>query len=49
MRAREITLLGQNVNAWNDADDRGLHGLIRELDRIRGFTASAIRPAIPMT
>ena len=35
--AREITLLGQNVNAWNDADDRGLHGLIRELDRISGL------------
>lgn len=35
--AREITLLGQNVNAWNDADDRGLHGLIREMDRIPGL------------
>ena len=31
--AREITLLGQNVNAWND-DGRGLHDLIRTLDRI---------------
>jgi tRNA-2-methylthio-N6-dimethylallyladenosine synthase len=31
--AREITLLGQNVNAWDD-DGRGLHDLIRELDRI---------------
>ncbi|WP_374296199.1 tRNA (N6-isopentenyl adenosine(37)-C2)-methylthiotransferase MiaB [Sphingomonas sp.] len=35
--AREITLLGQNVNAWNDADDQGLHGLIRTLDRIEGL------------
>ena len=33
--AREITLLGQNVNAWHGEDDRGrgigLDGLIREL------------------
>ncbi|WP_342657653.1 tRNA (N6-isopentenyl adenosine(37)-C2)-methylthiotransferase MiaB [Sphingomonas sp. NY01] len=35
--AREITLLGQNVNAWNDAEDHGLHGLIRTLDRIEGL------------
>ncbi|MEH3048397.1 tRNA (N6-isopentenyl adenosine(37)-C2)-methylthiotransferase MiaB [Sphingomonas adhaesiva] len=35
--AREITLLGQNVNAWNDAENRGLHGLIRALDRIPGL------------
>ena len=34
--AREITLLGQNVNAWDD-DGRGLHDLIRVLDRIRGL------------
>ncbi|WP_262829421.1 tRNA (N6-isopentenyl adenosine(37)-C2)-methylthiotransferase MiaB [Sphingomonas sp. A2-49] len=34
--AREITLLGQNVNAWSD-DDRGLHDLIRVLDRIPGL------------
>jgi len=27
--AREITLLGQNVNAWEDDDGRGLHDLIR--------------------
>ncbi|WP_416222435.1 tRNA (N6-isopentenyl adenosine(37)-C2)-methylthiotransferase MiaB [Sphingomonas sp. CD22] len=33
--AREITLLGQNVNAWDD-DGRGLHDLIRVLDRIPG-------------
>ncbi|WP_082467555.1 MULTISPECIES: tRNA (N6-isopentenyl adenosine(37)-C2)-methylthiotransferase MiaB [unclassified Sphingomonas] len=32
--AREITLLGQNVNAWTDADGRGLDALIRELDRL---------------
>ncbi|QNE33149.1 tRNA (N6-isopentenyl adenosine(37)-C2)-methylthiotransferase MiaB [Sphingomonas sp. NBWT7] len=35
--AREITLLGQNVNAWEDADGRGLHDLIRTLDRIPGL------------
>ncbi len=34
--AREITLLGQNVNAWTD-DTRGLHDLIRDLDRIPGL------------
>ncbi|WP_078462319.1 tRNA (N6-isopentenyl adenosine(37)-C2)-methylthiotransferase MiaB [Sphingomonas sp. NIC1] len=33
--ACEITLLGQNVNAWDD-DGRGLHDLIRVLDRIPG-------------
>ncbi len=32
--AREITLLGQNVNAWTDADGRGLDVLIRALDRV---------------
>jgi tRNA-2-methylthio-N6-dimethylallyladenosine synthase len=31
--AREIALLGQNVNAWVD-DGRGLHDLIRALDTI---------------
>jgi tRNA-2-methylthio-N6-dimethylallyladenosine synthase len=35
--AREITLLGQNVNAWTDADGRGLDHLIRTLDRIPGL------------
>ena len=39
--AREITLLGQNVNAWsenaNTPEGRGLHDLIRELDRIPGL------------
>ncbi|MFZ5746444.1 MAG: tRNA (N6-isopentenyl adenosine(37)-C2)-methylthiotransferase MiaB [Pseudomonadota bacterium] len=34
--AREITLLGQNVNAWTDGD-RGLHDLIVALDRIAGL------------
>lgn len=39
--AREITLLGQNVNAWTGLDDRGqthgLDGLIRALDRLPGL------------
>jgi tRNA-2-methylthio-N6-dimethylallyladenosine synthase len=35
--AREITLLGQNVNAWTDGE-RGLHDLIRTLDRIPGLS-----------
>jgi tRNA-2-methylthio-N6-dimethylallyladenosine synthase len=35
--AREITLLGQNVNAWDDDAGSGLHGLIRALDRIEGL------------
>ncbi|MGK6324942.1 tRNA (N6-isopentenyl adenosine(37)-C2)-methylthiotransferase MiaB [Sphingomonas sp. DT-51] len=34
--AREITLLGQNVNAWED-DGRGLHDLIVALDRLPGL------------
>ena len=34
--AREITLLGQNVNAWSDGE-RGLHDLIAALDRIEGL------------
>jgi len=34
--AREIVLLGQNVNAWTD-DTRGLAGLIRELAKIDGL------------
>lgn len=34
--AVEITLLGQNVNAWADGD-RGLHDLIRALDRLPGL------------
>ncbi|AEI38000.1 tRNA (N6-isopentenyl adenosine(37)-C2)-methylthiotransferase MiaB [Zymomonas mobilis] len=39
--AREITLLGQNVNAWSGEDDagrpQGLEGLIRALDKISGL------------
>ena len=39
--AREITLLGQNVNAWTGEDaagtEQGLDGLIRALDRIPGL------------
>lgn len=39
--AREITLLGQNVNAWDGEDDRGravsLDGLIRALAAIDGL------------
>ncbi len=34
--AKEITLLGQNVNAWAH-DGRELHDLIRELDRLPGL------------
>ena len=38
---KEITLLGQNVNAWTGEDDkgvmRGLDGLIREIDKISGL------------
>ena len=39
--AREITLLGQNVNAWEGEDDKGrrqgLDGLIRALDALPGL------------
>ncbi len=39
--AREITLLGQNVNAWEGEDDKGRHqgfdGLIRALDALPGL------------
>jgi tRNA-2-methylthio-N6-dimethylallyladenosine synthase len=35
--AREITLLGQNVNAWDDEAGTGLHGLIHALDKIAGL------------
>jgi len=34
---REITLLGQNVNAWNGEGARGLAGLIRQLAAIPGL------------
>lgn len=39
--AKEITLLGQNVNAWTGDDDKGINqgldGLIRALDKIGGL------------
>ncbi|GAA4774183.1 tRNA (N6-isopentenyl adenosine(37)-C2)-methylthiotransferase MiaB [Novosphingobium ginsenosidimutans] len=35
--ARELTLLGQNVNAWRDADGRGLEKLIEVLAVIPGL------------
>jgi tRNA-2-methylthio-N6-dimethylallyladenosine synthase len=39
--AREITLLGQNVNAWTGGDEagrgQGFDGLIRALDRLPGL------------
>ncbi|UZK68244.1 tRNA (N6-isopentenyl adenosine(37)-C2)-methylthiotransferase MiaB [Sphingomonas sp. S1-29] len=35
--AREITLLGQNVNGWRDADGRGLELLIAALDALPGL------------
>ena len=35
--AKELTLLGQNVNAWDDEAGTGLHGLIAALDRIEGL------------
>jgi tRNA-2-methylthio-N6-dimethylallyladenosine synthase len=35
--AREITLLGQNVNAWRDADGRGLERLIEALAAMPGL------------
>ncbi len=34
--AREITVLGQNVNAWDD-QGKGLHDLIAALDRVPGL------------
>lgn len=35
--AREVTLLGQNVNAWRDADGRGLEKLAEALAEIPGL------------
>ncbi len=35
--AREITLLGQNVNAWRGEDGEGLEELIRALDALPGL------------
>ena len=37
MGAREIVLLGQNVNAWRDDEERGLDDLIRALDALPGL------------
>ena len=44
--AREITLLGQNVNAWDD-DGRGLHDLIAELRADRGPCAHPLHDQPP--
>ena len=35
--AKEIVLVGQNVNAWRDAEGRGLDRLIRALDALPGL------------
>src|ERR1044072_3448976 len=35
--AKEIVLLGQNVNAWRDGEGRGLEDLIRALDALPGL------------
>jgi tRNA-2-methylthio-N6-dimethylallyladenosine synthase len=35
--AKEIVLLGQNVNAWRDGEGRGLDALIRALDALPGL------------
>jgi tRNA-2-methylthio-N6-dimethylallyladenosine synthase len=35
--AKEITLLGQNVNAWDDGEGRALHDLIAAMDRVPGL------------
>ena len=35
--ARELTLLGQNVNAWHGADGEGLGALVHRLARIDGL------------
>src|SRR3546814_17985753 len=49
--AREITLLGQNVNAWDGADERGraigLDGLIRELAKEDGLERIRYTPSHP--
>jgi len=50
--AREITLLGQNVNAWTGTDAKGhaigLDGLIRELDRLPGLVRIRYTTSHPM-
>ena len=35
--AKEITLLGQNVNAWADGEGRGLDHVVRALDALPGL------------
>ena len=35
--AKELILLGQNVNAWADGEGRGLDHLIRALDALPGL------------
>ncbi len=45
--AREITLLGQNVNAWRDADGRGLERLIERLALIPGRARSRYTTSHP--
>ncbi|MGI9377114.1 MAG: tRNA (N6-isopentenyl adenosine(37)-C2)-methylthiotransferase MiaB [Tsuneonella suprasediminis] len=50
--AREITLLGQNVNAWTGEDDKGraigLDGLIRELARLPDLARIRYTTSHPM-
>ncbi|MFZ9394925.1 MAG: tRNA (N6-isopentenyl adenosine(37)-C2)-methylthiotransferase MiaB [Erythrobacter sp.] len=50
--AKEITLLGQNVNAWSGADERGraigLAGLIRRLAQIDGLARIRYTTSHPM-
>ena len=45
--AREITLLGQNVNAWAD-DGQGLDALIREIAKIDGLERIRYTTSHPM-
>jgi tRNA-2-methylthio-N6-dimethylallyladenosine synthase len=50
--AKEITLLGQNVNAWTGTDEtgreQGLDGLIRALDRLDGLARIRYTTSHPM-
>jgi len=52
MGAREITLLGQNVNAWTGEDEagrvQGLDGLIRALDALPGLARIRYTTSHPM-
>ncbi len=47
MGAKEITLLGQNVNAW-EAGGRGLHDLIAALDKLPGLERIRYTTSHPM-